>query len=188
MKKKQLGIFLIFLGILLIVSNFTITGAVIGGQGVFSWLFYFGLLSLFSGAILFAISRNDLEEILGEDGSRLKEEIKELIPGKIGRPSELRKEFYQELALVVSGEYLKGRPHPYNAPKGLNLTQGTKILTRDSEILNKAMHEYGPGIYRHVYNNSTGEYLGIAKHPGGGRGDQNLVWVYKLERPIRPKK
>jgi len=64
-------------------------------------------------------------------------------------------------------------------PKSLSgVPSRTKLLEADAKVLNQYEHQSGRGTERYVFDNSTGELLGIAYHPRGNARD--LKWRRKF--------
>ncbi|MEI7718691.1 MAG: hypothetical protein WCI72_02395 [archaeon] len=187
MERRAFGFGLVIIGTSVICSQSvsSVTGFVVnsGLSEAFSWLKMFGLGIIVGGVFLMS-HKETLEKLLGADAEPMKEEIKELVVGKKGKPSEERKKIYDEIYQIVNGEYPGGRPHLSRVTHKLGLN-GTPIMTRDAHYLNDVMHYTGPGIYRHVFDKTEEHYLGIAKHVAKG---EDLKWVYRLTKPVKVKK
>jgi hypothetical protein len=183
MNKKKVfrffGIMGILAGLSLLAQGFfNLTGYVISRESYYTYTFPMGFVFFVFGVILFLVSRRQsIEKILNDHqiGVVVKN-IRDLIPGKKGAPSESRKMIYNELADMLENKYIGGNPHVYTAPGSLHLPKGTKIKTIDADQISIATHQLGRGSYRHVFEPKTGYYMGLAVH----KKNNDLIWVYRV--------
>ena len=186
-KKKITGFVFIVLAIGIIISNVSVTGAVIGTSTSNS-LSLVATVFLLIGAMLLISERRKIESRIeqlvasgvpqskiGEIQEGIKDEYKTL-------PKDKRKAIYEEVANVVDevqdGKRVGGIYNLHilsSIPPGLRGTvSAKKILEADAKVLNKYAHQGGRGTERYVFDNDTGELLGIAYHPRGNPRD--LSW------------
>tara|TARA_Y100000310_G_C20426027_1_gene689103 strand:- start:22 stop:639 length:618 start_codon:yes stop_codon:yes gene_type:complete len=192
-KKRIIGISLIVLSIGIIISNVSITGAVIG-TSISNSLSLIAIVFLFIGTMLLISERKTIEskiEQLVASGVTQSEitGIQEGIQAEYKTmPKEKRKAIYEEIYKVINeikssrGSGGSGRSkgtynlHTFTGiPRGLTeVPPKTKLLGADAKVLNKYVNQKGRGTERYVFDKSTQKLLGIAYHP---RGDtEQLNW------------
>lgn len=186
-KKGWFGVGLVITGVGLLfpqqISSITGFAVSSGPTYAFSWLKFLGMGLMIGGFILLT-QKEELEDLFGDDTGPLKKEIQKEVLGKKGVPSYNRKVIYGEIYDVVNGTYGAGRPHLIDVSHKLSLPAGTQVFTRDANALNDSMNFSRSGIYRHVYDRTGSNYLGIAKHVSKGT---DIQWVYRLKKPVKVK-
>ena len=187
---RLLGLVSFILGIFLLLNaKIGITGAIIGTAGtssVFSLIL--GLVFVIVGIGTFIISeRRKIEskiEQLVSSGVPISQidSIQEGIRDEYRRMSkEKRKAIYKELAGAITEVRLGNRQggiyelHPIKIiPGGLTgIPKGTRILEADAKVLSRYANQGGAGTERYIFNNSTGDLMGIAYHPRGDATELN---------------
>lgn len=191
MNRKILGIIFIFVAILIIISNLSISGAVIG-VSLSNYLSLVALVFFLIGAILLISERRQIEghieQLVASGVSRDKiNSIQEIIRKHYnGLNREQRKEIYQEVASLMEdvqqGNRVGGKYNLHKLsvlpPRLKENTPSKSVLEGDAKVLNKYSHQGGKGIFRYILDNNTGELLGIAYHPRGNPRD--LKWKVRF--------
>lgn len=178
---------------MLFSSQIGLTGAFIGTEKAGSIGSIIGLILIIGGVVGMMVEERKkiesrIEELVASGVSRNKINlIQERIKENYGDLSkEKRKIIYGELANVISevqsGKRVGGsyNLHTWNIiPVGLRNTLFTdKILEGDAKILNRYINQDGRGTERYIFDNNTGDILGIAYHPRGNSRD--LRWRFRF--------
>ena len=181
-KIRLLGFLFLTLGLVGFVSNFSVTGAVVGISSS-SLRSLISLVLFFMGVTLLISERRHVK-------SRIEELVKAGISPELinsaqrsimsneRMPKSERRGLYNEMATVMK-LFKEGERNSKNSalssynlhklhgvpPNLSGIKSGTTLYAADAKVINRHSHMTRRGNVRYIFDDSTGDILGIAYHP-----------------------